>query len=75
MVAKKVKLNILSVIFSPWNSLNAKNPNYKTPVWQMTRKNPKNKRDFARGPTWPVHPTVDLALNFHKKIPIMFLVP
>ena len=24
-------------------------------------------RDFARGPTWPVHPTVDLALNFHKK--------
>ena len=27
-------------------------------------------RDFARGPTWPVHPTVDLALNFHKKIPL-----
>ena len=27
-------------------------------------------RDFARGPTWPVHPTVDLALNFHKEIPL-----
>ena len=27
-------------------------------------------RDFARGPTWPVHPTVDLALYFHKKIPL-----
>ena len=23
-------------------------------------------RDFARGPTWSVNPTVDLALNFHK---------
>ena len=27
-------------------------------------------RDFARSRTWHVHPTVDLALNFHKKIPL-----
>ena len=27
-------------------------------------------RDFARGRTWPVYLTVDLALNFHKKIPL-----
>ena len=27
-------------------------------------------RDFGRGPIWPVDPTVDLALNFHKKMPL-----
>ena len=27
-------------------------------------------RDFARSPYIQVHPTVDLALNFHKKIPL-----
>ena len=27
-------------------------------------------RHFSRGPTWTAHPTVDLALNFHKKIPL-----
>ena len=33
-------------------------------------------RDFPRGPTWHVHPTVDFALNFYKKkYPFMFLVP
>ena len=32
-------------------------------------------RDFARGPTWPVHPTFDLVSNLHRKIPFMFRVP
>ena len=43
------------------------------PVGKWQEKNPKI--DFARGPTWHVHPTVDLAWNFHKKYPFVFLFP
>jgi hypothetical protein len=39
------------------------------PVWQMTRKNPENKcfqEILQEAQLNQVHPTVDLALNFHK---------
>jgi hypothetical protein len=40
------------------------------PVWQIAKKNPKNKSfQEILQEHLQLHPSVDLALNFHKKIP------